>query len=265
MSGDDAVSDRESGAGAAPRGREWFRRAFGSLYPIVYAHRDDAEAERAVALIQPHLPPGPVFDLACGGGRHLRALARGGAWACGVDLSAELLRLAAAGAPRPRLVRGDLRALPFRSGAAASALCLFSSFGYFEDDAENLRVLGEMRRVLRVGGCLVLDLANPYDARRRAGGDTERLAGNGIVVRETRWIADGGRRIEKRVTIVAADGSRLDEYVEQLRLFEPRELESIARDRLLALVRWWGDYGGAPWAEGSPRLIGLFTAREPGA
>jgi SAM-dependent methyltransferase len=261
------VSDRESGGGAAPapRDREWFRRAFGARYPLVYAHRDDAEAERVVALLKPHLPPGPVLDLACGAGRHLRALARAGAWACGVDLSADLLRLAAADAPRLRLVRGDLRALPFRSDAVASALCLFSSFGYFEDDAENLRVLGEMRRVLRVGGCLVLDLANPYDARRRGGGETERVAGNGIVVRETKRVADGGRRIDKRVTIVAADGALLDEYVEQLRLFEPQEMESIARGRSLALERWWGDYGGAPWGEGSPRLIGLFTAREHGA
>lgn len=259
------MSDAGAEEEAARREREWFRRAFGKLYPIVYAHRDEAEAERALALIAPQLPAGPVLDLACGGGRHLRALARRGVWACGLDLSAELLRIAAAGSPRPLLVRGDLRALPFRSGAAASAVSLFSSFGYFEDEADDLRVLGEMRRVLRPGGCLVLDLANPYDARRRGGGETERTAGEGITVRESRRIADAGRLVEKRVTIIAASGAPLDEYVERLRLYEPREMTSMARGVRLELERWWGDYDGGTWNEGSPRMIGLFTARPPGA
>ncbi|MFN0150944.1 MAG: class I SAM-dependent methyltransferase [bacterium] len=245
-----------------PARREWYRDAFGEFYPLVYAHRDDGDAERAIAMAVPYLGNGRILDLACGTGRHLRALARRRHGAVGLDLSPELLREAIAQGTTAPLVRGDMRVLPFRSATFGAVLSLFSSFGYFEAANDDLAVLREIRRVLSDRGRLVLDLANPYHARRRGESTTERVAG-GYTVRESRRLVEDGRRVVKCVTIVDAAGSVASEYLESLRLFEPGELDAHAAEAGLARLAWIGDYNGAAWQSDSPRLIGVFEA--PGA
>jgi cyclopropane fatty-acyl-phospholipid synthase-like methyltransferase len=61
---------------------EWFEEWFGEEYLRLYPHRDDADAERAVALIgrTVGLEAGwRVLDVACGAGRHARAFTDAGA------------------------------------------------------------------------------------------------------------------------------------------------------------------------------------------
>lgn len=106
----------------------------------------------------------PVVDLACGPGRHGRELARRGFAVTGADLSQPFLAMAqasaaAAGAPPPRLLSTDLRQLGLAPGSFASSLLLGNSFGYFSDQ-ENLAILAEMRRILRPGGLLCLEVTN---------------------------------------------------------------------------------------------------------
>src|SRR5207248_10056976 len=77
-----------------------------------------AETDVAMALELAQVSPGkPVADLGCGYGRHLRALVeQGHAQPIGVDRSPLLLAEARAHAPGARLVKADLRALPFPAG-----------------------------------------------------------------------------------------------------------------------------------------------------
>jgi len=241
----------------------WYRRAFGRRYPLVYPHRDDAEAERAVRLVVPHLARGTVLDLACGEGRHLRALARAGVDAVGLDISRDLLSMARAKDPRARLVRGDMRALPFRDGRFAAVLSLFTSFGYFDSEAEDRRVLEEAARVLAPGGTLVLDLANPSAARASAGGPFERRSGP-YRIEETRVLSPDGRRLAKRVLLrdaAAPGGPVVDEYTENLRLYGNEELDAILRGLGFRARGAWGDYDGGPPRDDAPRMI-LAFARE---
>ncbi|HEX2972264.1 MAG TPA: hypothetical protein VHP11_08015, partial [Tepidisphaeraceae bacterium] len=61
------------------RGGEWFECSFGRDYLLRYRHRTEAAARCEVAFILRllNLPSHRVFlDLACGAGRHARALAR---------------------------------------------------------------------------------------------------------------------------------------------------------------------------------------------
>ena len=98
--------------------RAWYREAFGRHYLEVYAHRDDQSARREVAFAADALgltPGDHVLDLACGAGRHSRALAAIGCRVAGMDLSPELLASAGAKAGGPEYVRGDMRSLPFSS------------------------------------------------------------------------------------------------------------------------------------------------------
>src|SRR3982751_3300080 len=56
---------------------DWFEEWFGQDYLDIYQHRDETEAERAIELIATNLAGRQidrVLDLACGAGRHTRAL-----------------------------------------------------------------------------------------------------------------------------------------------------------------------------------------------
>jgi SAM-dependent methyltransferase len=194
---------------SAVPGQDWWRSAFADDYLERYAHRDDADADRLVAALVPLLAdaPGPVADVGCGAGRHLVRLRAAGIPAVGLDYSADLLR-----AGRGPRCRADMRAPPFAGGLGA-ALFLFTAFGYF-DDAGNLACLRAWARRLAPGGRLVLDLPDP--AALVLPPDGQRRLADGSTVREARrW---DGRRVEKAITLVRPDGTRLERF-ESVRLY----------------------------------------------
>jgi SAM-dependent methyltransferase len=103
-----------------------------------------------------------LLDAGCGTGRHLLALARAGYTMVGLDASRPMLSLARtklAGQSLPaHLVHGRLQALPFSSGSFDGALCLESPLAYLFGDEELANALGGLRRVLRPGGLLLIDV-----------------------------------------------------------------------------------------------------------
>src|SRR5687767_7638262 len=148
---------------------EWFEEWFGEEYLRLYPHRDDTDAERVVALIcrtVPFQPGWRVLDVACGAGRHARAFEGAGARCFGLDLSQALLRVARQVTQAP-LVRADMRQLPIRPGSMDLTVNLFTSFGYFDRDAEHTAALAEMVATVRPGGWFVIDFLNADFVRRR--------------------------------------------------------------------------------------------------
>jgi len=147
---------------------EWFADWFGHTYLDLYPHRDDVDARQAVALIAANVPlaDARVLDLACGQGRHAIQLGAEGGRTVGVDLSAVLLHKARHGTPPVRnLVRADMRRLPFQSGVFDVVVNLFTSFGYFGDDAEHESVLKTVAGLLVPGGWFVIDFLNADQVR----------------------------------------------------------------------------------------------------
>jgi SAM-dependent methyltransferase len=235
---------------------EWFKIAFGELYPLVYPHRDVAEAARAVARLAPLVASSrPVLDVGCGNGRYMSALCATGAVVYGVDLSEFLLGEAVKQSNLAgRVVCGDMRALPFLDGAFGAAINMFTSFGYFESDAENAHVLAEIERVLAAGGVFVLDFLNAGLVRGaikphscRAVKDAE--------VDETRELSGDGRMLTKRVR-VRWPGREPVEYIERVRLYGREELRALVDGAGFDVAGEHGDYDlGGFDAVASPRLI----------
>ena len=130
----------------------WWESWFGEEYLELYPHRDLASARREVAFALAHFDPdpSPLLDLCCGSGRHSLRLAERGLVPVGLDYSAPLLELARARLHDLRLVRGDMRFLPFGDGSFRSIINFFTSFGYFVEETDNETVVAEIERVL---GC----------------------------------------------------------------------------------------------------------------
>ena len=99
-----------------------------------------------------------MLDVPCGQGRHTHLLAEAGYDATGLDYSNYLLRRARESGTgrRLRYVQGDMRRLPARwTGRFDAVVNLFTSFGFFLDPKDDVRVISEFARVLRPGGTLV--------------------------------------------------------------------------------------------------------------
>jgi SAM-dependent methyltransferase len=238
---------------------DWFEDWFGEEYLALYEHRDHHEAREVVRLIAERLgdePQARVLDLACGAGRHQRMLCDRGWWTVGLDLSPSLLRAARAEDRTGPLVRADMRRLPFADASFSVVVNLFTSFGYFREDAQHLRVLNEVARVTRPDGWFVLDYLHADQVRATLVPRDEQTVGTTVVEQE-REISLDGRFVRKTITL----GELGRTFVERVRLFEPEELVAMATAAGFAVDAVLGDYAGSALTATSPRTI-LFARRQ---
>src|SRR5262245_38876190 len=112
---------------------------------------------------------GRVLELGCGTGRISVPLARAGIPLVGVDRSAPMLARAArrvaairrqrhGRGPRVRLVRADIRALPFPPGLFSTVVAPYGILQSLLRDADLNATLESVSRVLKPGGLFGLDL-----------------------------------------------------------------------------------------------------------
>ncbi len=241
---------------------DWYREWFGEEYLALYPHRDEREAREAVDLVVRSLGQtrGPVLDLACGAGRHMREFARRGIAAVGLDLSSTLLREGKTAARDMMLSQGDMRYLPFASGSFDLVVNFFTSFGYFADPEDDRRVLNEIRRVLLSDGRFMLDFLNAERVRRNLVSEDVRYV-DGRLVTQTRRLEDGGRVVVKEIRLSATEaGEPESTFCERVRLYSPAELTSLLRAASLEPQTAFGDYSGGPACSDCPRYILLGHA-----
>jgi SAM-dependent methyltransferase len=241
----------------------WYVEAFRGDYVTVYPHRDLVSARVEASWLMQRGVGGRVLDMGCGFGRHVLAFREQGADAYGMDLSMDLLRMARE-LPEPglldtRLVCADSRAAPFQRGSFDAVVILFSSFGYFGDDGDR-QVLGEVARMLKPGGVVVLDLQNP--ARVRAGLVAHsRNERDGFLIDERRSLRDDGKRIEKSVRLTMKDGTSRA-WRESVRMYEVEEMRQLLAGRGLWLEAVDGGFKDEPLGPDAPRQI-LRARRAP--
>lgn len=233
---------------------EWYAEAFGPLYPAVYAHRtvEAAGPEAAFAAKCLGLHSGDrVLDLACGKGRHMVHLLAHTPNVVGLDYSADLLKIARGRVvPGARLVRADMRAIPF-SCCFDAVTSFFTSFGYFDSDAENEAVLHALGGLLRSGGRVYIDHANKAHLEMTLVAESTRTAGP-YTITERRQIL--GNRVNK-ATVVTEHGEPAVEWWESVRLYEPEEFKVLLDAADIVVDAFYGDFTGAPLEPESPRMI----------
>lgn len=241
--------------------KPWYETSFGNDYRIVYKHRDmDAarkEIERMTGLLG--LPQGAkVLDIGCGIGRHSLALSDLGFNVTGVDLSLVLLEEARRHDTNGVVEwkHGDMRDLPFPAGFFDATVNLFTSFGYFTLESDNVRVLRHIRRVLRPGGLCLIDFLNPaYVASHLVTHSVREDREAGVRIEEMRKIEGGW--VQKIITIteIAGDNGKR-RYLERVRLYELDWFKEQLAAAGLELADVYGHYDGTSYnVDESSRLI----------
>jgi SAM-dependent methyltransferase len=229
----------------------WYSCWFDENYLKLYRHRDGKDARKQVDLILKTLSPGPdweILDLACGNGRHLHLFQERGYSIAGLDLSLPLIKDAMARFPELSIYHSDMRDIP---GQYDLIVSLFTSFGYFDEDEENEKVIRGVASSLKPGGWFWLDFFNPERVKANLVPNSEKILDDGTKVTERRFIADGF--VKKEISFHFNEG--IKGYSEQVRLFSERDLKNFFIRSGLTVRGSFGNYEGGPLCEDSPRII----------
>ena len=150
---------------------DWWKDFFNKIYLITDARSicNPSLTRQEVGLLEEVLDLDKndrILDLCGGYGRHSLELARRGYRDLTVlDFSNYLIRLGRKMARKAYLnikfVRGDARFSGLKANDYSVIFIMANSFGYFQDQRENLLILKESHRLLKRGGRLLLDLTNP--------------------------------------------------------------------------------------------------------
>jgi ubiquinone/menaquinone biosynthesis C-methylase UbiE len=237
----------------------WWKAYFGELYlrlfeATVRPERTIQEVAGTLEFLA--LPPrAHILDVACGQGRHAVPLARLGFRLAGLDLSNDLLRRAreagASAGVEVQWVQGDMRHLPWREEFDA-CLSLYTALGYFEEEAQNQRVLEEVVRVLKVGGKFLVDVPNRDYYLLRMLPHSWRPHGEAVILEETTFDPATCRFTTSFTWVEAGQAETLTHSV---RHYTAPEIEGMLQRAGMEPTARYGDFDGRPFDLDSSRLI----------
>ncbi|MBK9593118.1 MAG: class I SAM-dependent methyltransferase [Crocinitomicaceae bacterium] len=234
---------------------EWFASWFDSpYYHVLYDNRDESEANAFMTNLMEFgnfAPDTRILDLACGKGRHSVYLNNLGYHVTGMDLSAASIQEASK-FQNEKLVflRQDMRD-PLPLNNYDLVLNLFTSFGYFENQAENLTVLKNIHRSLSPQGKLVIDFFNA-DCVLKNLVPSETVTKKSIEFRLERFVENGF--IKKKISFTAE--GKPSEFCEKVQLFGLNNFEQMLAESGFEIKNIFGDYNlGKFVAAESKRLI----------
>ncbi|MGD1844871.1 MAG: class I SAM-dependent methyltransferase [Salibacteraceae bacterium] len=237
------------------RGAAWYATWFDTpYYHLLYANRDEAEARQFIRHLIDFIQPSPqarFLDLACGRGRHSIFLHQLGYNTTGVDLSQQSIAFA-----QQHLKTGldfqvhDMREV-FRPQGFEMVFNLFTSFGYFDDPADNLKVLKAVRENLVTDGCFILDFFNAHWVKKHIPHEARVVREDIIFHTSKRW---NGQQIVK--TIEFKDRGRSYTFQENVTAFTLAEFERLFQESGFRILHIFGDYTLGSYQEAtSDRLI----------
>ncbi len=245
----------------------WFEDWFDSpLYEKLYAYRNEEEAALLANLIEKEMPPErypKVLDLGCGRGRHSLTLAARGYRMTGIDLSPEAIKTAKKKAEERGLTNVTFQTQDMRDPVNDSfnaVVNLFTTFGYFLDDEENIRVLASVNTMLKPGGLLLIDFLNASLVKKTLTPEEDGHY-DGIHFHVRRYIEDG--MVFKDIRFSGETLSEPVEYRERVKLYDPEWFTAQFEKMGFSLTKTWGDYRGSDFdRESSPRLIMAVKKQE---
>jgi len=224
--------------------QEWFKNWFDSpYYPILYNHRNTQEAQFFIDKLveflfhQNLIKQGCTWlDTACGAGRHAIYLAQKGFQVTGTDLSPNSITEAIKNSSDIKNVQFSVQDIRIPLQAKFDVVSnLFTSFGYFEDDQDNFKVLQNL--VIQSKHLVVLDYLNAEYVIKNLIKE-EQIEKQGIIFHITREIVNNA--VLK--TIAFEDKEVSYTYYEQVKLYTPAQLIAFFKQLGAHIIAQWSSY-----------------------
>jgi SAM-dependent methyltransferase len=233
----------------------WFQSWFDSpYYHVLYKNHDEDEAENFLEKLIGKVginKEARVLDVGCGRGRHSIYLNKEGFDVTGIDLSpSNILFDKQFENEKLNFYLHDMREV-FRSNYYDLVLNLFSSFGYFDKERDNLRCIIAIAMSLKPGGIFVFDYLNAEKVRLSMEEKNTKDV-DGIHFRIHKYV--DGNFIRKDISFNTGD--KVNEYREQLALYDRKTIENFFRQSGLTVSAAFGNYNFDSFdSAGSDRII----------
>ncbi len=245
---------------------QWFEDEFfwSAWEPYLFSASRMADAsletERTLKLLQVQ-GGAKILDVCCGIGRHAFELARRGYLVTGVDRTRNYIERARELARSENLtiefVQADVRSLK-GDEMFDGAIDMFTSFGYFDKDDDDIKVAANVCRALRPGGKFVIDLEGreliARDFRKREWFRHD----DGTLGLQEKTVWDGWERLNTK-WILIRDGRVVRESDVSSRIYSGSEMRRLLMKAGFASVELYGNLEGAPYDENAARLISVAT------
>lgn len=237
--------------------KQWYASWFDTpYYHILYKDRDYAEAQGFMDNLTNYLnipEGGKILDLACGKGRHSVYLNTLGYNVTGVDLSEQSIKHANQFANDTLKFDVHDMTKPYPDTFDA-VFNLFTSFGYFEDEACNLETISAIKSELNEFGFGVIDFMNVnYVINNLVKEDVKTV--EGIDFYQKRHVKDG--YIIKDIAF-KVDGEQYN-FQERVKALTLEDFKVLFEKAGVYLLDVFGDYKLRKfYTESSERLILIF-------
>lgn len=221
--------------------QNWFESWFNSTYyHILYSGRNTEEAEFLIDNLIQWLQPAPtakILDIACGKGRHSVYLHSKGFEVIGIDLAENSIVYAQQFEDeRLHFFVHDMRKL-FYIHYFDISLNLFTSFGYFNSDRDNVKALKAFAKGLKAGGTLVIDYLNVVKVIAELKQVETKIVQN-IEFNIKRKISEG--KIIKEIQF--SDEGRDYAYSEKVQAISLSDFDSLLDQAGLTITHAFGNY-----------------------
>lgn len=224
---------------------------------VMFTPERAAQAATAVATspLLRFAPGARVLDQCCGTGTFAVPLARRGYQVTGVDLSPVMLARAERACAEARveveLVRADIRDY-VRPGEFDAGVNVYTSFGYFDTNEQNLRALRNAHDSLRPGGVFLMELmGKEYYASWAGRPKMVEVSSGRVFMHDT--ILDDWTRFRTEWTLVR-DGTARQVSLTQF-IYSGAELRGLFEAAGFVDVRCFGGFDGRPYDNHATRLV----------
>jgi len=237
------------------KNNKWFASWFDSPhYHILYKHRDYKEAEFFLKNLTDFLRPkksDKILDLACGAGRHSIFLNSLGFDVTGVDLSPNSIETAnKLKNDRLKFDVHDMREV-YQAEGFNFVFNMFTSFGYFDSNEENIKMIQSIEKTLKTEGVFVLDFFNADRVKRElVKQETKEI--DGVQFELTRELVDG--KIIKHIEFT--EQNERFSFREEVQAIDLEEFQQLFSQSGLKIIATFGDYSLNEFShQNSERLI----------
>ncbi len=246
----------------------WYKKWFSTKdYLELYQHRNSYDAAKIIALILSTLnlsQGSKVLDLACGNGRHSLIFAKKGFDVLGIDLSSYLINEA------KKKLNNDYKKYSnnlhfeirdMRNIAHTNkfdlVVNLFSSFGYFDKDSENFKVIGSISKSLKKGGYFFFDFLNAEFLKKNLKQYDISIRNHNVIL-QVREIT--GNAVYKSIIIIKNNpkgkSPEVKKFIEMIKLYNLHDFKKVFTKYGLNIIKTFGDYKGSKFnSKSSERLI----------
>jgi SAM-dependent methyltransferase len=239
---------------------DWFENddlwveLYSLLFPEERWEMAGPEVECILALAEK--PVKDALDLACGPGRHAIALAERGVRVTALDRTQFYLDKAKDRSEKEGVevewVESDMRDF-VRPGAYDLVLSMFTSFGYYEDEADNLSLLDQSYENLRDGGMLIIDMVGKECLAANFQETALSEETDGTILVQRRRIREGWDRIENEWILIQGDDAKTFRFAHSI--YSGVEIKDRLEQRGFREVRLLSNLDGSPYGWGARRLV----------